>query len=140
MSAEVDPTVIAAGLSGAVALGAAAFTFKTSRQANKLAERKVDQDAYESAVRLYKEQLEFLQTQLDRMTAQVDRMSAQIISLSTQLDAKTNVEASLKEKVNALQVMVDIHQETIKQLQATITRLQSQHVVDDPTQKVAGSG
>jgi chromosome segregation ATPase len=139
MSTEVDPSVITSAAALLGALGAAGFAWKSSKNATRIEERKVDQAAT-SAVKLYKEQLEFLQTQLDRMTGQMERMTSQVNSLSVELDSEKHVSQALKEKVAALQVMVDFHQETIKALQATIAKLQAQHITDDPTQKVAGQG
>jgi peptidoglycan hydrolase CwlO-like protein len=101
--------VVVATLSALAAITAAILTYKASKNATKVEDRKVDLSTYQQAV-------EFYDKQLERVNGQVDRLNTQLDRVTSQLESEQVVSGSLREKVRILQSTVDTLTQTITDL------------------------
>ena len=107
--------VVVAVVSAIAAITAAVLTYKASKNATAVEDRKVDLDTYTQAVEFYDKQLERVNTQVDRLNLQLDRVTSQLAS-------EQDVSHSLREKVRILQAMVDTLTQTVNDLRASLAQ------------------
>src|SRR5215217_4542907 len=104
---------VAAAISAFAAIVAAIVTYRNSKNATKVEDRKVDLATYNQAVEFYDKQLAHQVRELDRVTAQVDRVNTQLDRVTSQLESEQIISNSLREKVRILQTTVDTLTSTI---------------------------
>lgn len=107
---------VSAAISAITAIMAAILTYRNSKNATRVEDRKVDLATYNQAVDFYDKQLAHQVRELDRVTAQMDRVNAQLDRVTSQLESEQVISSSLREKVRILQSTVDTLTHTISQL------------------------
>lgn len=116
----MKPETFAAFGAALVALVAAVLTFRSSTQANRISDKKVDAEAYDRGKALYEGALNLAERQLAQLREQVDR-------ISTELDKERLVSGLLRMQMAELQ-------ETIARMERQIASMRARmqaHGIDE---------
>ena len=101
----------------------ALVALKASRNATSVENRKVDQVAYDNAVKFYTQQLERLERQVDRLNDQLEKLTTRLERVTTQLQSEQNVSYALREQIRDLVTQRDVLENRVKVLQDTLQAL-----------------
>jgi peptidoglycan hydrolase CwlO-like protein len=105
----MNPSVIVAIVAAVAAAFSAFVAYRASTRATRVEEKKVDQAAYDVALKYYEQSLGIITTQADRMSSQLDKVS-------TQLAAEQDVSNRLRSEMRILQQKVQELSRTIAEL------------------------
>lgn len=106
-----DTSTIAGIISGVTALAAALLAYRSSKAANDLSSRKVDQEAFDRSQAMY-ERL------LDRMQAQLDRVNDDLDTATKELAEKRASELAMLAQMGALKRRVGELEQTLASIRA----------------------
>ena len=109
------------------------LAYRSSKNATSVENRKVDQVAYDNAVKFYTQQLERLERQVDKLNEQLERLSRRLEQVTGQLQAEQNLSYSLREQIRDLMVQRDALEGRVKVLQQTLHALKHQADEDEIT-------
>ncbi|WP_157253225.1 hypothetical protein [Nonomuraea typhae] len=114
MTPEIWVSIVA-GVSAVVGAG---FSFRASTRANQLAERKVEQEAYDKNIAYYEKLVARLEKDLDQLRATVDRAN-------DQLAHEQDVSKALRDQIRTMQRQLDILERTLNELRGSTDRPQA---------------
>lgn len=121
-----NPMLIAA-ITAIPGMVAAVFAYRSSVQANRIGQRKVEVDAYDRSKAFYEGMLERAEKEISRLREQVSR-------LSDQLGQEQNVSQTLRIQVRDLQQTMGSMESTLAALRISLSSLQSRVANDQPDQ------
>lgn len=117
-----NPLIIAiVGLVGAMFSAYLSYRASTSAnraadEANRVAEKKVDAEAYERSQGFYEKMLQEADKHLDRLRQQVELLSAQLERVVNELNSEQVTSLSLRKRVHELQIQVSTMELTVYEL------------------------
>ncbi len=120
----MDATLITAGVAAVPSMAAALFAYRSSMVATKakadadaevarLAQTKVDAEAFERSQSFYEKVMASAEKELARLQSQVDRLHDQLVRVNDQLAKEQDVSNALRNHVRTLQVQVTSMEETL---------------------------
>jgi len=119
--------IIVAAIAGVPAVAAAVFAYRSSAQATRAGEKKVDAEVFERTQVLYERaiagaerEIERLQRSQEQMASQIERMNAQIVN---ELDNSTR----LRVQLSSLQAQVQTMDGIISALRTQLSVLSEKH-------------
>lgn len=96
----MDSSIAVASISAAVAIGTAAFSFRSSARVNAATDRKVDLEEHRDA-------LDRLRKIIEEQDRHVDRVRTQLDRVQEQLAREQDVSNALRAQIRSLQDQVD---------------------------------
>jgi septal ring factor EnvC (AmiA/AmiB activator) len=124
----VDGTqVLVATIAGVPAIVAAIFAYRSSAQANKAAEKKVDAEVFERTQGLYEQAIAGAQREIERLQQSQERMAAQLDRMNTQLANEQDTSHRLRGQLAVLQAQVQTMDGIIAALRAQLALLSEKH-------------
>lgn len=106
-------TIVVALIAVPGAIFASVVALMNNKRASAIENRKVDQEAYDRAVKFYREQLEFFDAQLDKMRTQIESMSGELAD-------ERVTSATLRAKVATLEGQLAMLKQTLATMRAGV--------------------
>lgn len=119
--------VIVAAIAGIPAVAAAIFAYRSSAQATKAGEKKVDAEVFERTQALYEKAITGAEREIDRLQRSQEQMASQIERMNTQLVSELDTSTRLRVQLSSLQAQVQTMDGIIQSLRAQIEILSEKH-------------
>lgn len=119
--------ILVASVAGLPAIVAAVFAYRSSAQANRASEKKVDAEVFERTQALYEKAIIGAEREIERLQQSQERMAAQVERMQSQLTNEQDTAHRLRGQLAALQAQVQTMEGIISALRSQIGMLSEKH-------------